>query len=105
MLTLMFWLIVAHFIGDIALQSSWVANLKGDRWYIMLCHCVIWTGVCCIPLSIFGTFIWWKPVALFVGHFLCDSWKARKPKDDAHWHLIYWDQAFHGLQLLLVALL
>ena len=31
----MIWLIFAHFIGDFALQSDWMANNKGYKWIIM----------------------------------------------------------------------
>jgi hypothetical protein len=99
---LIFWLIIAHYVSDFALQSNWIAQNKGKLWYVLMSHCIIWTGICCIPLELFGSFAWWKPVFLFIGHFLSDRWKARQPNDDAHWHLIYYDQAIHGLQLLIV---
>ncbi len=39
---------------------------------------------------------------LMVGHAVCDWLKARLPEDRAKWWHLYPDQAFHGLQLLVV---
>jgi hypothetical protein len=99
---LLFWLVCAHYIGDIALQSPWQADNKGKLWYVMLSHVMIWTTCICIPLKLFGVMGWWHPVFLFVGHFVIDKWKASKPRDAEYWHLIYYDQAMHGIQILIV---
>ena len=112
---IMMWLVFAHFIGDIALQSSWQADNKGKYWYVMLSHCMIWTACICIalrfvycsPLSIYQFYSvpLWKVLFLLVGHVICDSWKSRQPKTPEHWWKVYLDQAFHFLQLLIVGLL
>ena len=96
------WLIFAHFIGDIALQSDWQANNKGKYWYVMLSHCMIWTGCICIALQFLGIFAVWKVLFLLTGHWVSDYIKARQPKRDDTWWMIYPDQAWHGIQCFIV---
>lgn len=102
---LLFWLVAAHFVADFGLQTAFLFAEKGRSWYILLAHCAIWTGVCSLPLHWADTLVWWKPVVLVAGHFVCDRWKAKQPSDEAHWWMMYLDQAFHGAQLLAVGLL
>jgi hypothetical protein len=99
---LFLWMIGAHYIGDIALQHDWMAQMKGKRWYIMLAHCAIWTTCICVPLRLFGVLEFWMPVLLLGGHWFSDKLKSRIPKDDVNWNYIYYDQAFHGIQLFIV---
>ncbi len=99
------WLLFAHFVGDIALQSSWQADNKGKYWYVMLSHCMIWTAMACIALQYLGLLSLWKVVFLFVGHYAMDNWKVKKPKTPENWKYIYPDQAWHLIQLLIVFLI
>ena len=99
---LLLWLIGAHYIGDIALQSDWVANMKRERWYIMHAHVTIWTTMVCLPLAHFGVLAWWHPLFLYVGHYISDYIKCQTPKDPKLWHYIYYDQGWHLLQLAIV---
>jgi hypothetical protein len=79
------WLLFAHFIGDIALQSDWQAQNKGTKWYVMLSHCMIWTACICVAL-----------------HWACDKWKTTKPRTPEAWVYIYPDQAWHFIQCVIV---
>lgn len=102
---LLWWMFGAHFIGDIALQSQWVADTKGKRFYVLLSHCIIWTVCLCVPLKLsgIGSFnLGISAAFLLLGHILIDNWKSKKPKDNAHWHLIYIDQSLHFLQIFFV---
>jgi hypothetical protein len=96
------WLVFAHFVGDIALQSGWQANNKGKYWYVMLAHCMIWTALICIALQYLQILTLWKFLFLLAGHFICDNWKAKIPKTPENWKWIYPDQGFHFLQLVIV---
>ena len=103
-MTLYLWLICAHFIGDFALQQEWVALNKGKEWYIMLAHCVIWAACIMLVLEHYekATLLRWN--FLWMGHFLCDTWKCRATKEFPTWHF-YTDQAFHVLfQLTVVSI-
>ena len=98
----MIWLIFAHFIGDWALQSDWIAQNKGKYWSVMFAHCMIWTGCIClimrwINLEVFPQHY----VFLFSGHYLCDSWKCKYANKFPSWHL-YVDQIFHIAQINLM---
>lgn len=99
------WLIFAHFIGDIALQSDWQAQNKGKLWYVMLSHCMIWTACISIALQFLGIFALWKALFLLIGHWGMDKWKTTKPKTPEAWVYIYPDQAWHLLQCYLVFIL
>ena len=114
----MLWLIFAHFIADWSLQSDWIAQNKGKYWFVMFAHCAVWTGLVC---AFYAAFVRndgrletatmsvdpWKISFLFVGHFICDSWKCivykRKPfcQQETYWHL-YVDQAWHIFQCWVV---
>lgn len=98
----MIWLIFAHYIGDIALQSDWQAQNKGKLWYVMLSHCMIWTACICIALQFLGLYAMWKVIFLCGGHWICDKWKTTKPKTPEAWKFIYPDQTWHLLQCLIV---
>ncbi|MCK5609012.1 DUF3307 domain-containing protein [Candidatus Pacearchaeota archaeon] len=99
------WLIFAHFIGDIALQSPWQAENKGQYWYVMFSHCMIWTACISIALEFVGAFAIWKVGFLVLGHAFSDLWKSRQPKTPEHWWKIYPDQAWHLIQCLVVYIL
>lgn len=93
------WLVFAHYIGDYAFQSSWMAENKGKDWYVMLSHCMIWTACISMALQFSGVFILWKVGFLAIGHAVCDILKCTSP--ERKW-LIYPDQMFHFLQCLFV---
>ena len=98
----MIWLIFAHFLGDIALQSDWQAKNKSEHWYVMLSHCMIWTGCVCIALQFLGIFALWKALFLLIGHWISDSIKSKQPKENDTWWMIYPDQAWHLIQCFIV---
>ena len=96
------WLIFAHYIGDIALQTDWQAQNKGKLWYVMLSHCVIWTAMICIALEYSQLLQWWHPIFLVTGHWICDKWKTTKPRTPEAWKYIYSDQIWHLIQCVIV---
>ena len=100
----MIWLIFAHFIGDIALQSDWQAQNKGKYWYVMLSHCMIWSACICVALEYQVNFSHKLPIVLFLvfGHGVSDTIKSKLPKSPETWWHIYPDQIWHIIQLYLV---
>lgn len=97
-------IVFAHYIGDIALQNDWQARHKCSQWYVMVCHCIVWTGCVCVALEYAGTLAPWKVAFLIAGHFACDKWKCTKPCPPSKWTPVYLDQAIHLAQLALVYL-
>ncbi len=98
----MIWLIFAHYIGDLALQSDWIAQKKRTLWYVMFSHCMIWAACICVALQFLGIFVLWKALFLVVGHWICDYWKTTKPQTPECWWYIYPDQVWHLMQCVIV---
>lgn len=68
-------LVFCHMIGDYVLQSDYIARTKGENWYHMIVHCILYIVPFCIQ---FG-FAWQLPT-LLVTHIVIDSLKARYRK-------------------------
>lgn len=68
-------LVFCHLIGDYVLQSDYIARTKGENWYHMIVHCVLYT----VPFFVRFGFAWQLPI-LFVTHVVIDSLKARYGK-------------------------
>lgn len=100
---LIFWLIFAHIIGDMALQTEFIAHNKGKYFYLMFCHIMIYLGVIGITFYLLGMFSWMAMFWIAGGHLSMDLWKSKQPKDEAHFWQIYVDQGWHYFQLLIVA--
>ena len=101
----MIWLIFAHFIGDIALQSDWQAQNKNKYWYVMLCHCMIWTACISVALQYLGLFSMWKVLFLLIGHWISDLIKSSQSNTPENWWMIYPDQLWHLIQCGIVYIL
>ena len=98
---LLLFVVFAHYIGDFALQSEWVAINKATKWYVLFAHAMIWTGVISAVLYAFGALTVGKVALLLVGHIVTDKWKTMMPADD--WWYIYPDQFVHLWQCFMVA--
>jgi hypothetical protein len=70
------WLVFAHYFGDSALQSSFQAEKKATFWYVMFCHCIVWTACISIALQYLHLFAIWKVFFLLIGHWISDKWKS-----------------------------
>ena len=85
------WGFACHMIGDYVLQSDFIAKTKGENWYHMIVHCVLY----CVPfVVVFGLT---EHIAfLFATHVVIDSAKAR-------WDAIDYcgDQMLHYKAILL----
>lgn len=109
---LLWWVFVAHILADWPLQGPWIAENKGKYWIVMLAHCIAWTGFVCMPLSAFYVLVWWKIPFLLIGHYIIDTWKAKKWENKAEevtteefMKYVYIDQFLHLIQLAVVCLL
>lgn len=101
-----FWLLFAHFLGDLPLQGEWVCKEKGKEPLFMFGHCIIWTGIVSLALIALGSMAFWKIPFLFIGHYFMDSLKCHAFKKTLFSHeekmWVYGDQLFHLGQLLCI---
>ncbi len=98
------WLLFAHCIGDMVFQTNFIAQYKGKDWLAMLSHLIIYTGCIALALTLMDIYSFWKIALVFVTHLAIDSWKSKTPKDEAHWHYLYYDQGMHLIILIIVGL-
>lgn len=68
-------LLFCHLVGDYVLQIDFIAKTKGENWYHLFVHCVLY----CLPFYMcFG--IDWRLLVILVTHLIVDSLKARYKK-------------------------
>ena len=68
----LFILVVCHLIGDYFLQSDFIAKTKGQNWYHLFVHCILYV----VPFYIaFGLDL--RLVIIFISHVIIDALKAR----------------------------
>jgi hypothetical protein len=75
MIDLIFKLICCHLVGDYVLQSDFIAKTKGENWYHLFVHCVLY----CLPFYVCFGFDWRLSV-LLAAHLIIDPLKARFKK-------------------------
>ena len=71
----LFNLLICHLIGDYVLQSNFLATTKGQNWYHLFIHCVLYI----VPFYFVFGFSWHIGV-LFAVHIIVDTLKARYNK-------------------------
>ena len=68
-------LVLCHLIGDYVLQSEYISKTKGENWYHLFVHCLLYA----IPFYVY--FGWcWQLAAITLLHFPIDALKARYGK-------------------------
>ena len=68
-------LIICHFIGDYVLQTDFLAKTKGQNWWHLIAHCVLYS------LPFYVVFGWtWHIGAIIATHIIIDALKARYNK-------------------------
>ncbi len=95
-----FWLIFAHSVGDMGLQTCYIADNKRKKFNVMMAHCIIWAGCVGIALKYLHIYSSWKIGFLIIAHFLTDYWSCRKIDSTGNWQK--WntiDQLIHLIQL------
>ena len=68
-------LIYCHFIGDYVLQNDFIAKTKGENWYHLVVHCVLYS----LPFFVLFGFTW-QLSFIFITHMIIDPLKARYNK-------------------------
>lgn len=68
-------LVFCHLIGDYVLQIDFIAKTKGENWYHLLVHCLLYI----LPFRIvYG--VDWRLIPLLITHIVIDVLKARYKK-------------------------
>ena len=68
----LFILVICHLIGDYFLQSDFIAKTKGQNWYHLFIHCILYV----VPFYIaFGLDL--RVAIIFISHVIIDALKAR----------------------------
>lgn len=70
-----FRLVMYHLVGDYVLQIDFIAKTKGENWYHLLVHCLLY----CLPFYLAFGFTWQLFVLLGV-HIVVDAAKERYKK-------------------------
>ena len=108
MIETLWWLLVAHFIGDWGLQNRWMAENK-SKWYeILVAHCMIYTGCISIALEYLDKFSIDAVLFVFFSHLIVDmlSSKSSRNVSDRTMQLILWlDHTGHFACLYLISTL
>lgn len=71
----LFRLVMCHLVGDYVLQIDFIAKTKGENWYHLMVHCLLY----CLPFYLVFGFVWQIFVLLAV-HIVVDAMKARYKK-------------------------
>lgn len=72
MAELLYKLLACHMLGDYVLQTDFLAKTKGDNWWHLLAHCMLYT----VPFALaFG--IDWRIGCVLCAHFSIDALRAR----------------------------
>lgn len=104
-ITFVWLMIFAHFIGDYVLKTEWLAETKGKEWYNMLVHCVLYTGsVGWVLMKGTYGFPYVGMIMLFVSHWIIDTWKYRglelgEQDETSKKAFLYIDQLLHFIVL------
>jgi len=98
----LFWLVWAHMLGDMVFQNQFIADKKGKDLYIMMAHVLTYTGTIILATMLLDIYHWVQFPLIIGSHYVMDQWKSVQPRDEAHWHYIYWDQGFHYFILIII---
>ena len=86
-----FKLVLCHLVGDYVLQSDFIAKTKGENWYHLFVHCMLY----CLPFyPCFG--FKWQLIVILVAHLIVDPLKARYKKIN-----YIQDQVIHYITMLI----
>ena len=88
-------MLFCHMLGDYVLQIDFISKSKGENWYHLFVHCVLYVR----PFYIIGCSAW-ELSELFFTHVLIDALKARYKKIN-----YVQDQILHYFILALIIVL
>lgn len=89
-------ILLGHYIADYPLQGSFLATTKGDNWYSLFAHSVIYSLTIGLCLYYIGVYALWKIAILIISHYAIDKIKTMaKDKSKQLTTYLYIDQALH----------
>lgn len=78
MIQTIFWMVACHMIGDYVLQTDFIAKTKGENWYHLFVHSVLYVVPFVVVFGFgYGWFTVGMAISLYTTHFVIDAWKAR----------------------------
>lgn len=98
------YILLFHALGDFVFQSQWMVENKHDNNFIMIFHCVLWTGIIALGFE----YILNVPLGtlsicfLFFGHYLMDKLNHPFVKKHKKGKTLDLDFLFHAVQLSIV---
>lgn len=88
-------MVACHAIGDYVLQNDFLAKTKGNNWWHLIIHCILYS----VPFTVcFG--LDWLILYLIGTHIVIDATKARYSKIN-----YVMDQVFHFIILAAYAVI
>lgn len=99
----LFFLGFAHALGDMAFQTAYIGSHKAFNPYVMLAHCLIYSGSICIVLKYLGKYSTWNALFLLCGHIIIDYLHIYLQQGNVSPMVaLTIDQGLHLVQLLVV---
>jgi hypothetical protein len=96
-------LFTLHCLADYPLQGDFLANMKGNNYFLLLVHAFIWSGMVWAGFNFIGVKDPEWFIFLFGGHVGIDHWKCNRPdKSKALTTDLYIDQLGHAIQIITV---
>ena len=90
------WVLFGHYVLDYPLQGDFLAQTKGEYFYSLLAHSLIYGLGMSLVFKILGVFAIWKALFLVVSHLIIDYKKENaKNKKKALTSYLYIDQTLH----------
>lgn len=104
MLEIILWILLAHYVLDYPLQGSFLAQTKGEYFYSLFAHSMIYGLGMAFVFKLLGVFTMWKAIVLVVSHIIIDYKKATaQDKEKSLTTYLYIDQALHIILNLILA--
>ena len=107
-MSLLFYLLLSHFIADFPLQGKGIVDLKHKHFWGILLHTFIHSVVMAVILFpvLYITKVWITILIVFIFHTIVDIIKVYIDNKYPNWHRFFWfllDQFAHWATVLLVS--
>lgn len=90
----------AHALGDLALQTTHMGEGKAFNFYVMLAHCLVYSGCISVAMKYTQRYATWKALLVLISHMVIDYGHIWMQSEVSYALTV--DQFLHGLVLLIV---